>query len=171
METLAERLQHLMVEREMTQAQLAERAAISQNAVHKLATGKARSSRYLVQIAETLGTTAEWLSTGQGEMSIRPGHRSSAKAGHSNTQEDGTVMIEITHQGERPADDIELLRKMVSLWAGGAGAAAPAVVIRRGGELIPPITQVRRRGGKPADPVHEVASRGGNLTERDDKNL
>lgn len=89
----------------------------------------------------------------------------------SNTQEDGTVMIEITHQGERQADDIELLRKMVRLWAGASGAAASAVVIRRGGELIPPITQVRRRGGKPADPVHEVASRGGNLTERDDKNL
>lgn len=48
----------------LSQRELAERAGLSTVAVHKLVSGKAESSRKLVEIAEVLGCTPEWLQKG-----------------------------------------------------------------------------------------------------------
>ncbi len=57
----------------LSQSQLAERAGVSQPAIQKLSSGKASSSRKVVEIAAALGIRPEWLSTGQGDMSYSNG--------------------------------------------------------------------------------------------------
>ncbi len=62
--SLSERLRMRMSELGMSQRELAERAGLSTVAVHKLVSGKAESSRKLVEIAEVLGCSSEWLQKG-----------------------------------------------------------------------------------------------------------
>ncbi|WP_336747856.1 helix-turn-helix transcriptional regulator [Pantoea vagans] len=73
MKTFADRLNHAMKMAGLSQSQLAERAGVSQPAIQKLSSGKASSSRKVVEIAAALGIRPEWLSTGQGDMSYSNG--------------------------------------------------------------------------------------------------
>jgi len=52
----------------LTQSQLAEAVGVSQGAIQKLVSGKAKSTTKLVQIANVLGVRPEWLSEGVGAI-------------------------------------------------------------------------------------------------------
>lgn len=68
MKTFAERLNYAMQEAGLSQGQLAASAKVSQPAIQKLSSGKALSSRKVVEIAASLGVRPEWLSSGIGPM-------------------------------------------------------------------------------------------------------
>lgn len=77
MKTLADRLNHAMDEAGFSQAQLANAVSMAQPSVWKLTTGKASTSRKIVQIANVLGVRPEWLSTGTGPMREEAHHPNS----------------------------------------------------------------------------------------------
>ncbi|MBF0620374.1 MAG: LexA family transcriptional regulator [Magnetococcales bacterium] len=66
--TLGERVQLSRQFAGLTQKELADRAEISQTAIHKLECGQSRSSRRLVIIAMACGVDPVWLETGLGDM-------------------------------------------------------------------------------------------------------
>ncbi|MGL4352236.1 MAG: XRE family transcriptional regulator [Plesiomonas shigelloides] len=66
--TFSERLKIAMRDANYTQAALAEKAGLTQAGIQKLTSGKANSSRRVVEIARALGVRPEWLSTGVGLM-------------------------------------------------------------------------------------------------------
>ncbi|MBF0584541.1 MAG: LexA family transcriptional regulator [Magnetococcales bacterium] len=68
--TLAERIVIARKHAKLTQKELADRVNISQTAVHKLESGRSRSSRCTVAIALCCGVDPIWLDTGRGEMSL-----------------------------------------------------------------------------------------------------
>ncbi|NHB94533.1 XRE family transcriptional regulator [Photorhabdus cinerea] len=74
---LAERLKLAMKNKGFTQASLAEAVSMSQPSVWKLTSGKATSSRKIIEIAKTLMVDAEWLATGNGDMYGSSGGQSS----------------------------------------------------------------------------------------------
>lgn len=64
MDSLRERLIHARHAAQLTQAQVAQQAGMSQAAYQKLESGKAERSRFLPEIAKALGVSAMWLSDG-----------------------------------------------------------------------------------------------------------
>lgn len=70
--TLADRLKLAMFEAGATQQWLAMRVGVSQGAIQKLASGKAKTSGRIVDIAKALDVDPVWLSTGDGEMKASP---------------------------------------------------------------------------------------------------
>ncbi len=68
METFTERLNYAIARAGYSQAQLARLSDMSQAAINKLTSGKAKGSRKLVDIARVLGVRPEWLADGTGEM-------------------------------------------------------------------------------------------------------
>ena len=64
MNTLGERVRSLRRLRQFTQAQLAEAAGITPQAVSDLETGKTHNTGYLSELARALDTTAEFLRYG-----------------------------------------------------------------------------------------------------------
>ncbi|WP_458363839.1 XRE family transcriptional regulator [Klebsiella michiganensis] len=67
-ETLAERLNKAMTMAGMSQGALAKSSGVAQPTIWRLASGNARGSTKIVEIANALGVRSEWLSTGQGPM-------------------------------------------------------------------------------------------------------
>lgn len=107
MDTLRERLIHARHKAELTQAQVAERAGMSQAAYQKLESGRAKRSRFLPDIAKVLGVSAMWLSDGV-ERRYSPG---------------GTIVT--TEQNVVPADPrLRGLAPEISWVAAGAWADA-----------------------------------------------
>jgi transcriptional regulator with XRE-family HTH domain len=68
---LKDRVEALMLERELTQEQVADMAGVSQNAVWKILAGKTLKPRCLPEIATALGVTVEYLVTGERNASPR----------------------------------------------------------------------------------------------------
>ncbi|EAW5735678.1 TPA: XRE family transcriptional regulator [Citrobacter freundii] len=66
--TFSDRLRDSMQKAGLTQSQLAEAVGVSQGAIQKLVSGKAKSTTKLVQIANVLGVRPEWLSEGVGAI-------------------------------------------------------------------------------------------------------
>ena len=66
--TLKERLNKAMQVRKLTQEQLAKAAGMAQSSVWKLTSGDAKSTRKLLEIAEALEVSPEWLGKGIGDM-------------------------------------------------------------------------------------------------------
>lgn len=64
MSTLAERLKASREDRGWSQPELATRTKISQSFIGALETGRQKSSKWLPEIAHTLGIDAYWLKTG-----------------------------------------------------------------------------------------------------------
>jgi phage repressor protein C with HTH and peptisase S24 domain len=64
MNTLADRMNVRMTELSLTQEELAKLANVSQSAIHKLCSGKAKQSRKLLEIAAALKVQPQWLATG-----------------------------------------------------------------------------------------------------------
>ncbi|WP_338858409.1 helix-turn-helix transcriptional regulator [Serratia marcescens] len=78
--TFAERLKKAMESAGYTQVELANRIGVTQGAIQKLVSGKAKSTRNIIGIAEALGVSPHWLSSGDGEM--RHDERSSIPPRH-----------------------------------------------------------------------------------------
>lgn len=70
--TLARRLKVAMADQGLSQFALAKKAGISQAAIQKLASGKAKSTTYLIPISNALNVRPEWLSLGTGPMRDEP---------------------------------------------------------------------------------------------------
>lgn len=85
----SDRLTLAMKERGLTQASLAEAVGMAQPSVWKLTSGKASSTRKVVQIANALGVRPEWLADGSEPMrddDIQP--KQQDFAGHKNKDTD-----------------------------------------------------------------------------------
>lgn len=67
-ETLADRLNQAMALTGMSQGALAKASGIAQPTIWRLASGNARGSTKIVEIANALGVRVEWLSSGIGAM-------------------------------------------------------------------------------------------------------
>ncbi|TBW37529.1 helix-turn-helix transcriptional regulator [Azotobacter chroococcum] len=63
--TLADRINHAMQQRGLTQQQLGEAAGTSQTTIQKLCSGKTRETKKLNAIARALQVSANWLATGE----------------------------------------------------------------------------------------------------------
>lgn len=81
MNTLATRLNARMAELGLTQEELAKLAKVSQSAIHKLCSGKAKQSRKLMKIAGALKVQPQWLAYG-----LLPKELGMADTGHENVQ-------------------------------------------------------------------------------------
>ncbi|MEG9499886.1 XRE family transcriptional regulator [Mannheimia indoligenes] len=67
METLGTRLQKALHQQGLTQEGLANIVDVSQTAISDIAKGKTQNPRNIVEIAQALGVSVEWLKTGKGE--------------------------------------------------------------------------------------------------------
>lgn len=67
-ETLSERLNQAMELAGMSQGALAKASGVAQPTIWRLASGNARGSTKIVEMANALGVRSEWLSTGAGPM-------------------------------------------------------------------------------------------------------
>lgn len=72
--SLAERLKMRLSEVDMSQRELADRIGMSHVAISKLITGRTETSRKLVDIAEVLGCSPEWLQKGIPDQIDRKNH-------------------------------------------------------------------------------------------------
>lgn len=66
--TLADRLNYAMQEMGMSQGQLAKIANMAQPTIWRIASGNARGTTKIVELANALGIRPEWLSSGEGPM-------------------------------------------------------------------------------------------------------
>ncbi|CNE50878.1 XRE family transcriptional regulator [Yersinia enterocolitica] len=66
--TLAQRLKIAMESAGYTQLKLAEKVGVTQGAIQKLVSGKAKSTRNIIDIAEALQVSPQWLNSGEGSM-------------------------------------------------------------------------------------------------------
>ena len=65
--TLAIRLKQARLKKKLTQEELAETVGIKQQAVQRIEAGKVKSTSYIVQLAQALDVTPEWLALGEDE--------------------------------------------------------------------------------------------------------
>lgn len=75
MSSLAERIRLAMSQAGITQAELAKQSNLSQGAINKLVSGKAKSSKGLLAIALALDVNPRWLQWGSGEPTPDPNSR------------------------------------------------------------------------------------------------
>lgn len=66
--TFADRLKIAIESAGYTQSELAMKIGVTQGAIQKLVSGKAKSTRNMIAIAEALDVSPHWLSSGDGEM-------------------------------------------------------------------------------------------------------
>jgi len=71
--SLADRLRAMLIERGLSQGELARRVGVTQGTIYKIVSGHAKSSKRIVEIAQSLGVRAEWLLTGNGEQYLDDG--------------------------------------------------------------------------------------------------
>lgn len=64
--SLSQRLSKLMIEQNLTEAALGQKAGISQQAIHKIVTGETQNPRNLIAIASALDVDPTWLAHGKG---------------------------------------------------------------------------------------------------------
>ncbi|MFZ7202387.1 XRE family transcriptional regulator [Avibacterium avium] len=72
MNSLAERLDYAMKVSGKTQVELGLDVGVSQTAIGKILNGKTLNPRYLLKLAKALNVSADWLSTGDGDMTLNP---------------------------------------------------------------------------------------------------
>ena len=70
--TIAERLKFAREELGLSQPELAKKAGVSQGTIGNIETGTRKQPRNLLQLADALGVTPVWLSTGHGPMHAHP---------------------------------------------------------------------------------------------------
>lgn len=73
--TLAKRLKVAMAEQGLSQLALAEKSGVSQAAIQKLTSGKAKSTTFLIPISKALNVRPEWLGSGVGTMRNEPNNK------------------------------------------------------------------------------------------------
>lgn len=104
MKTFADRLNFAMKKAGLSQAELAHAAMVSQPTIWKLATGKSRSSRSIVEIAGALGVDPVWLSAGIGE----PYSHTATTEISTRTSNVGKEIPVSTWDSNTPLDDDEV---------------------------------------------------------------
>lgn len=72
MNSLAERLDYAMKASGKTQVELGLDVGVSQTAIGKILNGKTLNPRYLLKLAKALNVSADWLSTGDSDMTLNP---------------------------------------------------------------------------------------------------
>ncbi len=115
----ADRLNMAMAKRGYTQSSLAQAAGVAQPSIWKLATGKAKSSRKVVEIARALNVRPEWLASGIGEMtSDNP--QLGVTSSPDSTLRESQLRIKALDDNEVPDSDefVEIPLLDVSLSAG-----------------------------------------------------
>ena len=65
LDTLSTRLKYARKKKKLTQQQLAEKVGIKQQAVQRIETNRVHSTSYIVQLAQALNVTPEWLALGE----------------------------------------------------------------------------------------------------------
>jgi transcriptional regulator with XRE-family HTH domain len=75
MKTLADRIKFRMDAIGWIQDDLAKLVGVSQTAIFKVMAGQTAKPRNILEIAKALGVNAEWLSTGNGEMTGKSEHQ------------------------------------------------------------------------------------------------
>lgn len=80
---LAERLIYIRRLKDLTQAELADLAGTTQQAIQQAESGKARQPRYLMQLSQALNIPHEWLA-----MNILPRPKNGSKTGFSERTEE-----------------------------------------------------------------------------------
>ena len=65
MPKLSDRIKYIRKLRDLSQAQLAEMAGTTQQAIQQAEKGRARQPRYLHQLAQALGVPANWMVVGE----------------------------------------------------------------------------------------------------------
>ncbi|MDF3935473.1 XRE family transcriptional regulator [Pseudomonas citronellolis] len=123
--TLAERLKQAMAARNLKQETLAEAAGVSQNTIHKLTSGKAQSTRKLIEIAAALGVSPVWLGSGEG-----------APNAQARPADGGPLLLEPLHPWDSSTpldeDEVELpLYKEVEMSAGAGRTAVRQIEGRK----------------------------------------
>ncbi|KGQ25841.1 XRE family transcriptional regulator [Gallibacterium anatis] len=68
MKTLADRLKSLLIEKNISQADLARDVGVAQPTIFKIVNGDTRNPKNIVEIANALGVDPHWLKTGEGEQ-------------------------------------------------------------------------------------------------------
>ncbi len=68
MSTLGERLKLARENKSLSQQEVANRAGMSQPTYYKIESGKTKRTTYIHELAQVLGVTPKWLTTGEGEM-------------------------------------------------------------------------------------------------------
>lgn len=108
--TLAQRIKIAMRAANVTQAALAEKVGVSQAAIQKIASGKAKSSTKIVEIAAALGVRPEWLGEESGpmtEVKINAGLIQQPESNIGPESEWGSVSS-WDHNTPLPADEVEV---------------------------------------------------------------
>lgn len=96
MTTLAERLNFLLKDKGLTQAQFAEMIGIKQPSAQKILAGDTKNPRNILDIANILGVDPNWLQSGIGSPTIVQGN--AGIIGNNNTLNDSHIVM-----GERTA--------------------------------------------------------------------
>lgn len=155
MNTFADRLNKALLEEGLSQEQLAKAVGLTQPAIQKLTSGKAKSSRKILEISEALRVKPEWLGRGEGPM-----REDGAKPHHPDSTippESEWVGVEVwdssTPLGE---DDVEIpYYKSIEL---AAGSGCSNNEDHNGFKLRFSKSTLRRAGADPksvmAFPVH-----------------
>lgn len=79
MKTLAERLSTALAAMNLSEAELARRVGVTQQAINSVANGNTKRPRYIGEIAKALDTTVDWLLNGTGIGPVaEDGHKSNA---------------------------------------------------------------------------------------------
>ncbi|MGY9368805.1 S24 family peptidase [Citrobacter pasteurii] len=99
LKTLADRLNYAMDEMGMSQGQLAKAASMAQPTIWRIASGNARGTTKIVDLANALGVRPEWLSDGTGPM--RP------LASYEQSKDNDYIGIK-TWDSTTPVDDDEV---------------------------------------------------------------
>lgn len=86
--SLGIRLKQARLKKKLTQEELAEIVGIKQQAVQRIEAGKVKSTSYVVQLAQALDVTPEWLALGEetAETGLADGHTSSNASTQQCTQ-------------------------------------------------------------------------------------
>ncbi|VEB25883.1 putative phage repressor [Actinobacillus lignieresii] len=67
MSNLSSRLSNLLAQKKLSMNAFAKMVGVSQRAIAKIVSGETRSPKNIIEIANALGVSAEWLKTGKGE--------------------------------------------------------------------------------------------------------
>ncbi len=97
--TLGARVRQCRLALNWSQAELAKRLDIKQQSIDQLESGKVKSPRYVIELAEALGAPLEWLRHGKGEMRLSRTTPGVARA-------DGSWVFE---SSAAPTDDVAKL--------------------------------------------------------------
>lgn len=94
MKTLADRLKSLLIEKNISQADLARDVGVAQPTIFKIVNGDTRNPKNIVEIANALGVDPHWLKTGEGSREITTAVSPITSLISNNEDEEHTYQID-----------------------------------------------------------------------------